>query len=212
MTTSGHGKSETLIELKKKLKKLSREKITDDEDDELKPLLMHLHKTLHCEFNPDQSGLEKRLAAFLTVHHPYTLTGLDKVYTQICDQGLKTAAPVIHDVFQLVFPFQIPHSLSSVIDEQSRAGRAVLANAAPGVVIAEAAAARMHGKPADVSLDGEGIKVPMRLGPFPVDHPPPGDPKRTLEFLVRAIYRGARTRVRPYDRSGNAVLLAWFLG
>ena len=165
-------RSEVLNKLKRKLESLSRETISDEEEDEPKPLLVYLHKTLRCDFDREPKGLEERLAAFLMEYRPYTLTGLDKAYSLICDQNLKTAASRIDEIIRLVLPFQLPQELWACVLEQHKQGRTVLANAAPGVVFAEAVAARIDGKPIRVSLDAEGIKVPNRFGPFPIEHPP----------------------------------------
>ena len=194
-------RSEVLNKLKRKLESLSSEKISDEEDDEPKGLLVYLHKTLRCDFDLEPSGLEERLVAFLMEYRPYTLTGLDKAYSLICDQNLKTAASRIDEIIRLVFPFQLPQELWACVLEQHKQGRTVLANAAPGVVFAEAVAARIDGKPIGVSLDGEGIKAPNRFGPFPIEHPPLDAPDGTLRSLVKDLFLSAHLET---GRTGEA--------
>ena len=184
-------RSEILNKLKRKLESLSSEKIRDEEDDEPKRLLDYLHKTLRCDFDREPKGLEERLAAFLMEYRAYTLTGLDKAYSLVCDQNLRMAASRIDEIIKLVLPFQLPQELWAFVLEQHKQGRTVLANAAPGVVFAEAVAARIDGKPIGVSLDGEGIKAPNRFGPFPVEHPPLDAPDGTLRSLVKDLFLSA---------------------
>src|SRR5271157_2972796 len=181
-------RSKVLNKLKRKLESLSSEKINDEEDDEPKGLLVYLHKTLRCEFDLEPSGLEERLVAFLMEYRPYTLTGLDKAYSLICDQNLKTAAYRIDEIIRLVLPFQLPQELCACVLEEHKQGRTVLANAAPGVVFAEAVAARIAGKPIRVSLDAGGIKAPSRFGPFPIEPPPLDSPDATMPSLVRDLF------------------------
>ena len=191
------------LSLKRKLESLSSEKISDEEDNEPKRLLVYLHKTLRCDFDLEPSGLEERLVAFLMEYRPYTLTGLDKAYSLICDQNLKTAASRIDEIIRLVLPFQLPQELWARVLEQHKQGRTVLANAAPGVVFAEAVAARIDGKPIGVSLDGEGIKAPNRFGPFPVELPPLDAPEETLRSLVRVLLISAHLETGPTGEAGT---------
>ncbi len=194
-------RSETVNKLKRKLESLSSEKISDEEDDEPKRLLVYLHKTLRCDFDLEPSGLEERLVAFLMEYRPYTLTGLDKAYSLICDQNLRTAASRIDEIIRLVLPFQLPQELWACVLEQHKQGRTVLANAAPGVVFAEAVAARIDGKPIGVSLDVEGIKARNRFGPFPIEHPPLDAPDGTLRSLVKDLFLSAHLET---GRTGEA--------
>jgi hypothetical protein len=194
-------RSEVLNKLKKKLKSLSSEKISDEEDDEPKGLLVYLHKTLRCDFDLESSGLEERLVAFLMEYRPYTLTGLDKAYSLICDQNLKKAASRIDEIIRLVFPFQLPQELWACVLEQHKQGQTVLENAAPGVVFAEAVAARIDGKPIVVSLDGKDIKAANRFGPFPIEHPPLDAPDGTLRSLVKDLFLSAHLET---GRTGEA--------
>jgi len=191
--------SEVLNKLKRKLESLSGETISDE--DEEQSLLTYLHKTLRCDFDRGPSGLEERLAAFLMEYRPYTLTGLDKVYSLICAQNLKTAASRIDEIIRLVFPFQLPQELWACVQEQHKQGRTVLANAAPGVVFAEAVAARIDHKPIRVSLDAGGIKVLSRFGPFPIEHPPLDAPDGTMPSLVKDLYLRAHLET---GRTGDA--------
>jgi TIR domain-containing protein len=194
-------RSETLNKLKRKLESLSSEKVSDEEDDEPKRLLVYLYKTLRCDFDLEPSGLEERLVAFLMEYRPYTLTGLDKAYSLICDQNLRTAASRIDEIIRLILPFQLPQELWACVLEQHKQGRTVLANAAPGVVFAEAVAARIDGKPIGVSLDGEGIKARNRFGPFPIEHPPLDAPDGTLRSLVKDLFLSAHLET---GRTGEA--------
>lgn len=182
-------RSELKLKLKKKLKTLSKEVIRDDDED--KPILEYLHETLRCDFPLGQGDIEDRLADFLTEYRTFTLSGLDKAYSRICGKEQKAIASRISEIIDLVTPLQIPQDLWVRIGEQIKQRKAVLERAAPGVVFAEAIAARCDGKPWRVELELQGMKMPNRIGELLKPPDALGAPDGLLHALLMDIYKSA---------------------